>query len=49
MLSKIENKIIDISKEEVDMESIVDELIKLYEPDLVKNSLNINKAYNLPG
>ena len=48
MLSKIENKIIDVSKEEIDIESIVDDLIKLYEPDLAKSRLKINKSYNLP-
>ncbi|MCL5070804.1 MAG: HAMP domain-containing histidine kinase [Actinobacteria bacterium] len=48
MLSKIENRIIDISREEIKITDIVDELVKLYEQELERNRLSITKLYRLP-
>jgi signal transduction histidine kinase len=48
MLSKIENKIIEISKEKIDLAEITDELVKFYEKELEDNRLTILKSYNLP-
>ena len=47
MLSKIENKIIEVSREEINLINIVDELIKTYEIDLDKNNIRIKKSYNI--
>ncbi|MCL5070093.1 MAG: HAMP domain-containing histidine kinase [Actinobacteria bacterium] len=47
MLSKIENKIVELSKEEINIESTVDDLLKLYEPECTKNNLRISKFTNL--
>ena len=47
MLSKIENKIIEIAKEKINIEKILENLIKLYKPELIKNKLNIEKIINL--
>jgi len=47
MLSRIENKIIEASKEEINIEAIVDDLLKLYEPECIKNNLRISKFINL--
>ena len=48
-LSKIENKIIEVSKEKIDITDIVDELVKFYEKELEKNRLKIVKHYSLSG
>ncbi|GEM_PF-1342293 len=45
MLSKIENKIIEVSKEKIDIIEIVDNLVKFYEKELKDNKLNIIKSY----
>ena len=45
MLSKIENRIIEISKEEVNFEKIINDLLKLYEPELGRNRLKIKKTF----
>lgn len=47
MLSRIENKIIEISKEKIDIINIVDELVRFYEKELADNKLTILKSYNL--
>ncbi|MBN1298204.1 MAG: HAMP domain-containing histidine kinase [Actinobacteria bacterium] len=48
MLSKIENRLIELAKEKIDIIAIVDELLKLYEKELKRNSLSIKKSYMLP-
>ena len=47
MLSKIENKIIEVSREEIDIKNIVDELLKTYEIDLDRNNIRIKKEYSI--
>ena len=50
MLSRIENRIIDISREDVDFEKIINDLLKLYEPELGKNMQVIKKTFDIkPG
>jgi signal transduction histidine kinase len=50
MLSRIENRIIDISREDVDFEKIINDLLKLYDPELGKNMLVIKKTFDIkPG
>ncbi len=48
MLSKIENRIIEVSRKEIDIKDIADQIIGLYEIDLDKNNLRIKKDYDLP-
>lgn len=46
-LSKIENRIIEVSREKIDITGIVDELVKFYEQELERNRLKIIKSYSL--
>ena len=48
MLSKIENRIIDVLKEEINIDEITDDIINLYEKELEENKLEIKKFYKLP-
>jgi signal transduction histidine kinase len=48
MLSKIENRLIELSREKIDMAAIVEDLLKLYEKELSENRLKINRSYRLP-
>ena len=45
MLSRVENRLIELEKKEIKIENIVDDLIKLYEPELTRNKLTIKKTY----
>lgn len=47
MLSRIENRLIELEKKEIKIEDIVDDLIKLYEPELTRNKLTIKKTYGI--
>ena len=47
MLSRVENRLIELEKKEIKIENIVDDLIKLYEPELTRNGLTIKKTYNI--
>ncbi len=47
MLSRVENRLIELEKKEIKIENIVDDLIKLYEPELTRNRLTIKKTYNI--
>jgi signal transduction histidine kinase len=47
MLSRVENRLIELEKKEVNIEIIVDDLIKLYEPELTRNGLTIKKTYHI--
>jgi signal transduction histidine kinase len=47
MLSKIENKITELTKDKIDIKIILEDLLKLYEPELSKNNLRINTKINL--
>jgi len=47
MLSRVENRLIELEKEEIKIENIIDDLIKLYEPELTRNRLTIKKTYNI--
>ncbi len=48
MLSKIENRLIELSREKIDIAAIVEDLLKLYEKELSENRLKINRSYKLP-
>ena len=47
MLSKIENKITELTKDKIDIKILLEDLIKLYKPELSKNNLRINTKINL--
>jgi two-component system sensor histidine kinase VanS len=47
MLSRVENRLIELEKKEINIEIIVDDLIKLYEPELTRNGLTIKKTYGI--
>ncbi len=47
MLSRVESRLIELEKEEIKIENIIDELIKLYEPEVTRNMLTIKKIYNI--
>jgi len=47
MLSRVENRLIELEKKEIKIEDIVDDLIKLYEPELTRNRLTIKKTYGI--
>ncbi len=47
MLSRVENRLIELDKKEIKIENIIDDLIKLYEPELTRNKLTIKKTYNI--
>ncbi len=47
MLSRVENRLIELEKKEIKIEIIVDDLIKLYEPELTRNGLTIKKTYDI--
>jgi two-component system sensor histidine kinase VanS len=47
MLSRVENRLIELEKKEIKIEYIIDDLIKLYEPELARNRLTIKKTYSI--
>jgi signal transduction histidine kinase len=47
MLSRVENRLIELEKKEIKIEIIIDDLIKLYEPELTRNGLTIKKTYSI--
>jgi signal transduction histidine kinase len=47
MLSKIENKIIDLSREEIEIKNIIDEILESYETVLDKNNIRIKRIYDI--